>query len=111
MTEREQDWIGELVKKASAERDRVKQILSYFVRNPQAADSLEGIARWRLLDQAIHQAVNETRDALGWLVERGYLRQEAGGTAPVFSLNAERRGECERFLAALPAPRKRRQAR
>jgi hypothetical protein len=32
-----------------------KQIVSYFLRNPNAADTLEGIARWRLLEERIHQ--------------------------------------------------------
>jgi hypothetical protein len=101
-----------LVRKAPPERDRAKEILSYFVRNPKAADSFEGVVRWRLLDQAIHQAVNETRDALDWLVEEGYLCEATtAGAGPIFSLNAERRGEAERFLSSPPGRRKRREGR
>ena len=37
-----------------------KEILSYFLRNPQAADNLEGVARWRLLEQTVHRSVEET---------------------------------------------------
>jgi hypothetical protein len=81
-----------------------RQVLSYFVRNPQAIDSVEGVARWRLLDEAIHVQVNTVREALGWLVERGVLREVAGpGLQPVFSLDPDRRDEAERLLAELTA--------
>jgi hypothetical protein len=67
-----------------------KQILAYFMRHPRAADSLEGVARWRLLQETIHHNVDETRNALEWLVAKGFLRQETvAGTNPVFSLNEE----------------------
>jgi hypothetical protein len=79
------------------------QVLSYFIRNPQAVDSLEGITRWRLLDEAIHQRVKATHEALLWLVERGVLRQvqQGPGVEPVFSLNPDRKEEAERLLAEL----------
>lgn len=81
-----------------------RQVLSYFVRNPQAVDSLEGIARWRLLDEAIHVQVSAAREALGWLVARGVLREVAGpGHQPVFSLDPERKEAAERLLAELMA--------
>ena len=40
------------------------EILSYFLRNPLAADTLEGVARWRLLDEVVYRKVEETRAAL-----------------------------------------------
>jgi hypothetical protein len=81
-----------------------RQVLSYFVRNPQAVDSLEGVARWRLLDEAIHLQVNAARDALQWLVERGVLRQMTGpGLQPVFSLDPDRIEDAQRLLAELTA--------
>lgn len=67
-------------------------------------DSLEGVARWRLLDEAIHLHVNAARDALAWLVDRGVLRQTTGpGLQPLFSLNTERMQEAEQLLAELTA--------
>lgn len=67
------------------------EILSYFMRNPEAADSLEGIARWRLLDEVINRSVQETDRALGWLVREGYLTESSGpGIKPMFRLNPER---------------------
>jgi hypothetical protein len=81
-----------------------RQVLSYFVRNPQAVDSLEGVARWRLLDETIHLQVNAARDALEWLVERGVLRQMTRpGLQTVFSLNPDRVDDAQRLLAELTA--------
>jgi hypothetical protein len=67
------------------------EILSYFTRNPEAADSLEGIARWRLLDEVIYRSYQETEAALGWLVERGFLIETSRpGIKPIFRLNPDR---------------------
>jgi hypothetical protein len=75
-------------------------ILSYFVRNPQAADSLEGVARWRLMDEMIRRTVDETQAALAWLVAQGYLTSRTSpGGAVTFSLNPERVEEARQFLA------------
>lgn len=73
--------------------------MSYFVRNPRAADSVEGVARWRLLDQAIHRTVDETHRALEWLVAEGFLCQATtAGSGTIFTLNAERQAQARRFL-------------
>lgn len=78
----------------------VEEILTYFVRNPHAADSLEGIARWRLMDEVIRRNLNRTETALQWLVAQGYLMSAvAPGGAATFSLNHERIDEARRFLS------------
>jgi hypothetical protein len=77
-----------------------REILRYFVRNPQAADSLEGVARWRLMDEVIRRKLDETEAGLQWLVAQGYLTSSvAPGGAVTFSLNAARAEEAERFLS------------
>jgi DNA-binding transcriptional ArsR family regulator len=69
----------------------VHEILSYFLRNPDAADSLEGIARWRLLEQVVHRTISETEGALTWLVEEGYLIEvEESYSHRLFRLNPEK---------------------
>jgi len=76
-----------------------KEILAYFLRNPQSADDLHGITRWRLLDQMIHHALQDTRAALDLLVQQGYLKTESTtGSDPVFRLNAERKDEALNFV-------------
>ena len=77
-----------------------RQILSYFVRNPQAADSLEGIARWRLLQERIHRTVQETGAALSWLVSEGYLREMSNpGAEPLYQLDATQTENAMVFLS------------
>ncbi len=59
----------------------VLALLAYLARNPQAADSLAGVARWWVGDH--HAAsIERVRDALDHLVAIGALRREqlADGT-------------------------------
>jgi hypothetical protein len=78
-----------------------RQIMTYFVRNPNAADSLEGIARWRLLDEAVHRTVGETSLALADLVKRGLLTcTPVQGGAPIYSLGTTAQPTARPFVAA-----------
>ena len=75
------------------------EILEYFVRNPRAADSLEGVARW-LLRKTVHLRVEACDEAIGWLVAQGFLLQKsAAGAVPIFYLNEEKVADVEQFLA------------
>jgi len=77
-----------------------KEILDYFLRNPQATDSLEGIARWRLLEERVHRNVEEINEALGWLVAEGYLLRElVRDSDTIFRLNVGKAAQAERLLA------------
>jgi hypothetical protein len=83
-----------------SERDKARAILSYFVRNPRAADSIEGVVRWRLLEEVVHRTTEETQRALDWLVAEGFLVEStSAGSGPIFHLNPERLGDAERFLS------------
>ncbi|HUY13343.1 MAG TPA: hypothetical protein VMX16_06900 [Terriglobia bacterium] len=76
-----------------------RDILNYFLRNPQAADDLEGLARWRLLREAIHRTIEETDRALEWLVEKGFLvKLSPPGSGAIFSLNFQNLGRAESFV-------------
>lgn len=84
-----------------------REILNYFVRNPHAADSLEGVARWRLMDEVIRRKLDETEAALEWLVAQGYLaRSIAPGGTPTFRLNPEHIEKSRRFLVGCPQTEK-----
>jgi hypothetical protein len=77
-------------------------ILSYFLRNPQAADDLEGLARWRLPREVIHRTVEEISRALERLVQQGFLlKLVPRGSEPRFCLNSQKRPEAEELLARL----------
>jgi len=76
-----------------------KKILRYFLDNPGAADSLDGIARWRLMEEMVQQSVAATESGLSWLVSQGYLEKKAlPGSRQVFHLNPQRQREAEQFL-------------
>jgi hypothetical protein len=77
------------------------EVLSYFLRHPDAADDLEGVARWRLVEEAIHRRIDETREALDWLVSEGFLSEKQTTQGPLFSLNARNRQQAEAFFSAL----------
>src|SRR6516164_9018399 len=85
--------------------DVAGDILRYFLRNPQTADDLEGIARWRLLSETIRRSVEDTNRALEWLAEQGFLmRDMAAGAGAIFRLNQVNRVRAEAFLAQLERP-------
>lgn len=89
-------------------RGLAREVLAYFLQHPEAADSLEGIVKWRLKEQAIHRGVEEVSRAIGWLLDRELLVVErvAGSTA-VFHLNDARVAEVERLVGEKRAAHKR----
>ncbi|MGH9447102.1 MAG: hypothetical protein ACRD3O_15410 [Terriglobia bacterium] len=84
------------------ERAGEADVLGYFLRNPQASDDLEGVARWRLPSEVIHRSVEETSLALERLVQDGFLLKLASlGSEPRFCLNWKKRQEAEALLARM----------
>jgi hypothetical protein len=81
---------------------RAREILKHYVEHPASADSLEGIAEWLLLEEVVQRRVEETRQALRWLVEHDFLRRTADtiATPPLYRLNAAKLDEAERLLRA-----------
>lgn len=92
--------IGTAILDTNPDAATVHDILGYFVRSPQAADTLEGIARWRLLDELITRKLDETQCALDWLVAQGYLLEtRTAGAGLIYSLNPDRAHEAREFLS------------
>lgn len=82
-----------------------RDVLSYFLRNPEAADDLEGVARWRLLQQSIERSVEETNAALEWLAKKGYLVKMPTAAGAIYRLNTGNRLGAESFVTRDHAPR------
>ncbi len=76
-----------------------REVIRYFIQHPSAADSLEGIAHWRLLKQRVREVVDETDAALRELVERGLIDRIAvtGGPA-LFRLKPDKHEAARRLL-------------
>lgn len=76
-----------------------KQVLRYFLHHPQSADSLEGVARWRLLEETIHHTLTQTNGALEQLIAKGFLRVvSVPGSDSIYTLNPAKRDEAARYL-------------
>jgi hypothetical protein len=90
-------------------RDLLDEILSYFLRHPESADTVEGVSRWRLMEERVLTTVEDTQEAIESLVEHGYLsRISIAGNVPLYGMNREKQGEAERFLRgrnAEPSPK------
>ncbi len=90
----------------------VEDVLRYFTRNPNAADTVEGLARWRLVDEVIHSNLKQVASAVAWLVSQGMLVEES--TSPqtkVVRLNEQQLGQIERFLLQVSSKARKRPAR
>jgi hypothetical protein len=84
---------------AHSREEIAKNILSYFLRRPDVADSFNGIARWRLLEDAVDRNVAATEEALVWLIDQGFLTEEPiAGSQSVFRLSSEKRSEAESLV-------------
>ena len=84
---------------------RAREILAYFVRNPEAADTLEGVARWRLLRETGHRSVAETAKALDWLVAEGFMKDSSTTySKPIYSLNKNSIHKAELLLGQDQSP-------
>jgi hypothetical protein len=80
-------------------------VLNYFVRNPQAADTLEGIARWRLLEEQLHNSLRQTDAAIQWLVDQGYLQAiHPVSSGRLYRLDPRRQEDAVKFLARHKTP-------
>src|SRR5258705_1326716 len=82
-----------------AKEELARHVLRYFLHNPQSADSLEGVARWRLLEEKIHRTLTETKSVLDRLTAEGYLHVvSVPGSDQIYTFNPEKRKEAEKFI-------------
>jgi hypothetical protein len=78
-------------------------VLSFYLEHPQTTESAEGLARWRLLERCVEKTMNETEQAVAWLVEKGYLCTVPGlGSRRLFALNIDRLRDAEVLVADGP---------
>ncbi len=76
-----------------------KDVLSYFLRNPDSAESLTELARWRLMQEMVRRSVERTRSAVEWLIAEGYLKEEIReGTETLLRLDPDRREDAQSVI-------------
>ena len=80
------------------EFEQAREIFQYFVDHPHASDDLEGIARWRLLQQQVTSQVEQVHRALELLVRMELLcRQDTPALGKRYSLNQAKVAESNTF--------------
>jgi hypothetical protein len=62
----------------NVESEIVYEILAYLVENPDAGDTMEGIAEWWLLEQRIKRGTDKVERALDELVAKGFILERKG---------------------------------
>lgn len=76
-----------------------KEILRYLLKNPNAEDTLKGIAEWWLGRQGVKTAVEDVRAALAELVGKGLLIEKQGiAQEPRYRLNRSKLHEIRSAL-------------
>ena len=81
------------------EPDLAREILNYFLRHPRAADDLEGVARWRLMEERVRRTIQQADEAVQWLVTNGFLEEIVTPGGRVFRLREDNRENAEHFLS------------
>jgi len=64
-----------------------RRLLDYLEKNPDAGDTLEGIANWWLEQQRVEQVVDEVAEALDYLVQIGVVQvHKLRGGVPIYKV-------------------------
>jgi hypothetical protein len=71
-----------------------EDILNYLLDHPEAKDTLDGIARWWILEQRVKREMEEVKAALADLTQKGWLLERRGADTLVhYRLNPARARE------------------
>ena len=89
--------------KMSPEEKKIlaSEILSYLLKNPEAGDTLEGIARFWTARQRIDLMLLDVQDAVAELVAEGFVKEQLlrgqNGSSPqrYYQLNPARKNDIE----------------
>lgn len=67
------------------------EIMTYLANHPNAADTLDGVAKWWLLDRADKLQLGQVKQALDELVAKGLVAAQKGGDSKiVYRVNRSR---------------------
>jgi hypothetical protein len=86
------EWNDDVLPKQPAdesERDLYRAVLEYLSKNPDAMDTLEGIAEWWVMRQRIHIGVTNLSRVLDQLVEDGLVEDIGPMERPRYRLRTK----------------------
>lgn len=67
------------------------EIMTYLANHPNAADTLDGVAKWWLLDRSDKLQLGQVKQALDELVAKGLVAAQKGGDSKiVYRVNRSR---------------------
>jgi hypothetical protein len=93
----------------SGREEIARAILSYLLRHPAAADTFEGIVRWRILEEIAKSTAASTEEAMRWLIARGLVcEQKITRGRVIYKLDPARRNEAELLVKKREAPPRKR---
>lgn len=74
-------------------------VLGYLIDNPEAQDTLEGIAEWWLLERKIESRTAKVKEALAELVAEGLILEREGSDSRLrYLINANKKEEIRTLL-------------
>ncbi len=77
-----------------------QDILNYLLEHPDANDTVDGIARWWILEQRIKREMAQVRSSLDGLEDKGWILARRGpDNVAHYRLNPERKSEIVDELA------------
>lgn len=82
-----------------------EDIVNYLLDHPEAKDTLEGIVRWWVMEQRIRREMLQVQQAIGELVQRGWLLERESADAKVhYRLNPAKTEEIATALGRRAEP-------
>lgn len=69
-----------------------KDLSEHFFNNPEAGDTIEGIADWWVARQRRSNAVSQIQKALEYLIEEGVVRKRSYGNREIYSATRVKSG-------------------
>jgi hypothetical protein len=83
-------------------RNIVREILRYLDRNPEAKDTIDGMAQWWLRREGSGPVLQDVERAVAWLLAGGFLVETRRPGVPAFyGLNHQQRETIAKLLKGL----------
>lgn len=80
--------------------EMVRDVLTYLVNNPDAQDTLEGIAEWWLLERKIESRAAKVKEVLAELVAKGLILERRGSDSRLrYLINTDSKDKIRALLS------------
>jgi len=81
-------WVLPAIAETKVMTGMAEDILNYLMDHPEASDTVDGIARWWILEQRVKREMEEVKATLSDLARRGFvLERKSADTVAHYRLN------------------------